>query len=101
MSTNGFLGFIPLQYQTGTTQLTENPATPIDDLKMISIARLMLDNIDHIKSYWVTIGEETASIGLNFGAFRNVLQNCFDYLYCNIRLYRCSVSHRSSWYYGE
>jgi aminodeoxyfutalosine synthase len=66
--TNGFLAFIPLQYQTGTTQLTENPATPIDDLKMISIARLMLDNIDHIKSYWVTIGEETASIGLNFGA---------------------------------
>ena len=35
---------------------------------MISIARLMLDNVDHIKSYWVTIGEETASIGLNFGA---------------------------------
>ena len=66
--TNGFLAFIPLQYQTGTTQLTDNPATPIDDLKMISIARLMLDNIDHIKSYWVTIGEETASIGLNFGA---------------------------------
>ena len=66
--TNGFLAFIPLQYQTGTTQLTDNPATPIDDLKMISIARLMLDNVDHIKSYWVTIGEETASIGLNFGA---------------------------------
>ena len=66
--TNGFLAFIPLQYQTGTTQLTDSPATPIDDLKMISIARLMLDNVDHIKSYWVTIGEETASIGLNFGA---------------------------------
>lgn len=66
--TKGFLAFIPLQYQTGTTQLTDNPATPIDDLKMISVARLMLDNIDHIKSYWVTIGEETASIGLNFGA---------------------------------
>ena len=66
--TKGFLAFIPLQYQTGTTQLTDNPATPIDDLKMISIARLMLDNVDHIKSYWVTIGEETASIGLNFGA---------------------------------
>ena len=66
--TNGFLAFIPLQYQTGTTQLTDSPATPIDDLKMISLARLMLDNINHIKSYWVTIGEETASIGLNFGA---------------------------------
>ena len=28
----------------------------------------MLDNIPHIKSYWVTIGESTASVGLNFGA---------------------------------
>ena len=66
--TNGFLAFIPLQYQTGTTQLTDSPATPIDDLKMISIAILMLDNVNHIKSYCVTIGEDTASICLNFGA---------------------------------
>jgi aminodeoxyfutalosine synthase len=66
--TGGFLAFIPLQYQTGTTQLTDHPATPIDDLKMIAVARLMLDNIDHIKAYWVTIGGETASISLNFGA---------------------------------
>ena len=35
---------------------------------MISVSRLMLDNIPHIKSYWVTIGESTASVGLNFGA---------------------------------
>ena len=28
----------------------------------------MLDNFPHIKAYWVMIGEETASIALNFGA---------------------------------
>jgi aminodeoxyfutalosine synthase len=40
----------------------------MDDLKVIAAARLMLDNIPHIKSYWVMLGEATASVGLNFGA---------------------------------
>ena len=66
--TNGFLAFIPLQYQIGDTKLRTNKISPIDDLKMIALSRLMLDNIPHIKSYWVTIGEATASVGLNFGA---------------------------------
>ena len=35
---------------------------------MIATARLMLDNFPHIKAYWVMAGEETASVGLNFGA---------------------------------
>jgi aminodeoxyfutalosine synthase len=66
--TDGFLAFIPLQYQIGDTHLRKNKISPIEDLKMISVSRLMLDNIPHIKSYWVTIGESTASVGLNFGA---------------------------------
>ena len=40
----------------------------MDDLKMIATARLMLDNIPHVKSYWVMLGEATASVGLQFGA---------------------------------
>jgi aminodeoxyfutalosine synthase len=40
----------------------------LDDLKMIAVARLYLDNFDHIKAYWVTMGEDTASIALNYGA---------------------------------
>ena len=40
----------------------------MDDLKTIGAARLLLDNFPHIKAYWVMIGEETASISLNFGA---------------------------------
>ncbi|MCI0808908.1 MAG: aminofutalosine synthase MqnE [Chloroflexi bacterium] len=66
--TGGFLAFIPLEYQVGTTRLRPRHTPAMDDLKMIATARLMLDNIKYIKSYWVMLGEATASIGLNFGA---------------------------------
>ena len=66
--TGGFLTFIPLEYQVGDTHLTPRHATAIDDLKTIAASRLILDNFPNIKSYWVMIGEETASIALNFGA---------------------------------
>ncbi len=64
----GFLAFIPLAFQTGDSGLAERPASAVDDLKTLAVSRLMLDNIPHLKSYWVMLGEETASIGLNFGA---------------------------------
>jgi aminodeoxyfutalosine synthase len=66
--TKGFLSFIPLAYQPGTTQVVKRQASVLDDLKTIAISRLMLDNFDHIKAYWVTMGEDTASIALNYGA---------------------------------
>ena len=66
--TGGFLAFIPLEYQTGDTNLVARQASPIEDLKTVAAARLLLDNFPHIKAYWVMIGEETASIALNFGA---------------------------------
>ncbi len=66
--TGGFLAFIPLEYQVGMTKLRPRHTPAMDDLKMIAAARLMLDNIKYIKSYWVMIGAATASIGLNFGA---------------------------------
>jgi aminodeoxyfutalosine synthase len=66
--TGGFLAFIPLEYQIGFTKLRPRHTPPMDDLKMIAVARLMLDNIKYIKAYWVMLGEATASIGLNFGA---------------------------------
>ena len=66
--TEGFLAFIPLEYQVGYTKLRARGASPFEDLKMIAAARLLLDNIKYIKSYWVMLGEATASIGLNFGA---------------------------------
>ncbi|NIM19364.1 MAG: aminofutalosine synthase MqnE [Candidatus Latescibacteria bacterium] len=66
--TEGFLAFIPLEYQVGDTRVVTRHATPFDDLKMIAAARLMLDNFPHIKAYWVMIHEETAAVALNFGA---------------------------------
>jgi aminodeoxyfutalosine synthase len=64
----GFMSFIPLAFQPGETGLAVESPTVIDDLKMLAIARLYLDNFPHIKAYWVTLGETTASLGLQFGA---------------------------------
>lgn len=66
--TQGFMSFIPLAYQPGKTQIVNRQASSIEDLKTIAISRLMLDNIPHIKAYWVTMGEELASVALHFGA---------------------------------
>lgn len=66
--TGGFMSFIPLAFQPGTTGIVARQTSAIDDLKTIAVSRLMLDNIDHIKSYWVTVGEETCSMALRFGA---------------------------------
>ena len=52
--TNGFVTFIPLAFHPDNTALSHIPKTTgFDDLKNIAIARLMLDNIPHIKAYWV------------------------------------------------
>lgn len=66
--TGGFLTFIPLEYQVGDTLLVPRHASAIEDLRMLATSRLMLDNFPHIKAYWIMIMEETAAIGLNFGA---------------------------------
>lgn len=64
----GFLSFIPLAFQPGHTGIVERQASAIEDLRTIATSRLMLDNFPHIKAYWVMVGEDTASVGLNFGA---------------------------------
>ena len=38
------------------------------DLKTIAVSRLMLDNFDHIKAYWIMLGEKIAQVALSFGA---------------------------------
>lgn len=67
--TGGFSAFIPLAFHSENTKLSHLPATTaVEDLKNIAAARLLLDNFDHIKAYWVMIGERLAQIALNFGA---------------------------------
>jgi aminodeoxyfutalosine synthase len=67
-ASGGFLTFIPLAYQVGTTKLVERQTPPTDSLRTIAAARLLLDNFPHIEAYWVVLGEETTSVALHFGA---------------------------------
>jgi aminodeoxyfutalosine synthase len=68
--TGGFLTFIPLAFQPGETGIKPRDrfTSAIDDLRTIAVSRLMLDNVPHIKAYWVMLTEEVASVALNFGA---------------------------------
>ncbi len=68
--TGGFLTFIPLAFHPKHT-LLEQPGqtgtTGFDDLKMLAVSRLLLDNFDHIKAYWIMIGPKLAQVSLSFG----------------------------------
>jgi len=67
--TSGFLAFIPLAFHPENTFLNEiYPSTGVEDLRTIAVSRIVLDNIPHIKAYWVMLGEKTAQIALRFGA---------------------------------
>jgi len=67
--TGGFICFIPLSFHPKNTGLSNLPGpTGIDDLKTIAISRLILDNIPHIKAYWIMLTPKLAQISLNFGA---------------------------------
>jgi aminodeoxyfutalosine synthase len=67
--THGFSAFIPLAFHSQNTRLPHlPPTTAMDDLKAVAAARLMLDNFDHVKAYWVMIGEPLAQVALSFGA---------------------------------
>ncbi|MEM8864258.1 MAG: aminofutalosine synthase MqnE [Planctomycetota bacterium] len=68
----GFQTYIPLAFHPENNKLGEerNIKKPsgLMDLRQMAVARLMLDNIDHIKAYWIMLGIETAQISLAYGA---------------------------------
>jgi aminodeoxyfutalosine synthase len=67
--TNGFVTFIPLAFHPDNTPLQHIPKTTgFLDIKNIAVARLMLDNIPHIKAYWIMMTPRIAQIALRFGA---------------------------------
>jgi len=67
--TGGFQTFIPLAFHPENTEL-DNIEKPngMFDLRMMAVSRLMLDNFDHIKAYWIMLGEQTAQLALSYGA---------------------------------
>ena len=65
----GFDAFIPLKYHSRGNRLSEAGECSVeDDLRTIAISRLFLDNIPHIKAYWVSYGKATTEMALAFGA---------------------------------
>src|SRR5580693_1789487 len=66
---HGFQTFIPLAFHPENTALAHLPKTTgFDDLRAIAVSRLLLDNFDHIKAYWVMLTPRIAQVALRFGA---------------------------------
>ena len=67
--TGGFMCFIPLAFHPENTELAHLPGpTGFDDLMTTAVSRLMLDNFDHIKAYWIMVTPRIAQTALNMGA---------------------------------
>ncbi|RJP69128.1 MAG: aminofutalosine synthase MqnE [Candidatus Abyssobacteria bacterium SURF_17] len=66
--TDGFMSFIPLAFHPANTQMSDkSPTTGFLDLKTLAIGRLMLDNFEHIKAFWIMLGIKLAQVSLWFG----------------------------------
>jgi aminodeoxyfutalosine synthase len=67
--TGGFQSFVPLAFHPDNTGLSHlKKPSALMDLRTLAISRLMLDNIPHIKAYWIMLGVGTAQTALAFGA---------------------------------
>ena len=67
--TGGFQCFIPLAFHPANTRLSHiSPTSGTLDLQTIATARLLLDNIPHVKAYWIMLGAKTAQVAQHFGA---------------------------------
>jgi aminodeoxyfutalosine synthase len=67
--TSGFLAFIPLSYHPGNNPLrVRHGPGAAAELRTCAIARLLLDNVPHIKAYWITLGVPVAQMAILYGA---------------------------------
>jgi len=67
--THGFVAFIPLAFHPDNTPLSHIPRTTgYLDLRNIAVSRLLLDNFEHIKAYWIMLTPSIAQIAQRFGA---------------------------------
>ena len=67
--TGGFQCLIPLAFHPDNTALDHLPPTGGRlDLQTLAVSRLVLDNVPHLKAYWIMLGEKIAQIALHFGA---------------------------------
>jgi aminodeoxyfutalosine synthase len=67
--TGGMQCFIPLAFHPANTRLDHiQPTTGKLDLQTIAVSRLLLDNVPHVKAYWIMLGQKAAQVALHFGA---------------------------------
>lgn len=67
--TGGFNAFIPLKYRSSGNQMEAIGEVSLEeDLRMLALSRIFLDNIPHIKAYWVMYGKQTTEEALAYGA---------------------------------
>ena len=67
--TGGFLAFVPLAFHPDNNQMRKLPAPgALDTLRVHAVARLVLDNVAHIKAYWIATGVDVAQTALWYGA---------------------------------
>ena len=66
--TGGLNAFIPLKFRSANNGLESLGETSVVDMRTLAMSRLILDNVSHIKAYWVMYGKESAELALSFGA---------------------------------
>ncbi len=67
--TGGFRSFIPWTYQPENNHLKgRTQATSLEYLRMIAVARLFFDNVNHLQGSWLTTGKDIGQLTLHFGA---------------------------------
>lgn len=67
--TNGFMSFIPLFCHYENTELEpQQKQTGLEILRTYAVSRLLLDNVEHLKTFWIQVGVPLAQIALSFGA---------------------------------
>lgn len=66
--TGGFQTFIPLKFRNKDNQMSHIPeVSVVEDLRNYAVARIYMDNFDHIKAYWAMISRDTAQLSLAYG----------------------------------
>ncbi len=67
--TNGLMSYIPLAYHPDNNKLEKLGApSGVDAMKNVAVGRLLLDNVPHVKAYWIMLGIKPAQLALSFGA---------------------------------
>ena len=66
--TGGFNTFIPLKFRNSDNEMSHIPEVSLaEDMRMYAVARIYLDNFNHIKAYWPMLGRQNAQMMLSFG----------------------------------